>query len=82
MNEIESQLQGKHWIKFKDIPPSIKLMYDLQLMASGMAVGVGPNLKEEFQKFPGAYEIACEYWLNNTIDKAIEGVKIDEMPKM
>jgi len=65
MNEIEAQLVGKKWIKFEQIPPLIKQMYDIQLALTGL------NLKEGLQKHPRAYEIACEYWLNNTIDKAI-----------
>ena len=55
MNEIEAQLAGKKWIKFEQIPSSIRQMYDIQLALTGL------NLKEELQKHPRAYEIACEY---------------------
>ena len=70
MNKLEAHLQDKQWIAFRDIPPCVRRIYDLIL-----AVNV-PGLKELWvNQYPGAYEQACEYWFNNTLEDVIGAVK-------
>lgn len=81
MNKTEAQLKGIPWVDFKDIPPSLKRMYDLVLAVkpiAEMVVKHNPCVKTETERTV-IYENCCEYWFNNQLINAVDDVESSEV---